>query len=446
LAQLHTLFDLQEIVGNTSFHVMSWRKTNAFLVFKRLRQMTISSIEKWRNLILLVTAEILIFSLWFSGSAILPQMTEEWQLSGADQAWMTMSVQVGFVIGAFLSALLNLPDRIPASRLIVASAWGGAVANAGIAFLDYAPTLALLLRFCTGMGLAGTYPPGMKLAATWCKEDRGLGIGLLVGGIVLGSSIPHLLNALPLLGSDGMPPWRTVLLVISAFAALGALVVGTGVYGGPFLTGVAPFNWRFAGRVLTHKPTRLANFGYLGHMWELYGMWTWVPFFLIISYGAAGWSTASARLAGFAAVAAGAFGSLVAGLLADRFGRSRVTVASLMLSGTCTLCAGIFFSSPGLLTVLCLLWGFTVVADSAQFSAAVSELTDPRYVGTALTVQTTLGFLLTLFSIRIIPPLVEIIGWEWVFVVLAPGPVFGIWSMLKLRLMPEATRMASGNR
>jgi MFS family permease len=184
----------------------------------------------------------------------------------------------------------------------------------------------------------------------------------------------------------------------------------------------------------------------LGHMWELYGMWTWVPIFLIISYGAAGWSIQSARLAGFAAIAVGAFGSLAAGLLADRFGRIRITVANLIVSGTCTLCAGVFFSSPGLLTVLCLLWGFTVVADSAQFSAAVSELTDPRYVGTALTVQTTLGFLLTLFSIRIIPALVEIIGWEWVFVVLAPGPAFGIWSMLKLRLMPEATRMASGNR
>lgn len=408
--------------------------------------MTISAIEKWRNLALLVTAEILIFGLWFSASAILPQMTEEWQLSGADQSWMTMSVQVGFVVGALLIALLNLADRIPPSRLIAACALGSAAANAGIALLDYAPTLAFLLRFGTGMGLAGTYPPGMKLAATWCKEDRGLGIGLLVGGIVLGKAIPHLLNALPLLGGDGMPPWRTVILVTSALATFGALVVGTGVSGGPFLTGVAPFNWRFAGRVLGHRPTRLANFGYLGHMWELYGMWTWVPIFIIISYDAAGWSTLSARLAGFAAIAAGAFGSLVAGLLADRFGRSRVTVASLILSGACTLFAGIFFSSPGLLTVLCLLWGFTVVADSAQFSAAVSELTDPRYVGTALTVQTTLGFLLTLLSIRIIPPLVEIIGWEWVFVVLAPGPAFGIWSMLKLRLMPEATRMASGNR
>jgi MFS family permease len=350
------------------------------------------------------------------------------------------------VVGALIIALLNLADRMPSNLLIAVCAWGGAVANAVIVLLDHATILVLLLRFATGMALAGTYPPGMKLAATWCRKNRGLGIGLVVGGTVLGNAVPHLLNGLPLLGPEGMPPWRTIILGTSALAAVGALVVGIWVKEGPFLAGMAPFNWRFAGKVLSHRPTRLANFGYLGHMWELYGMWTWVPVYLLISYHAAGWSTLSARLAGFAAIATGAFTSVAAGLLADRLGRSQVTVASLVISGACTLCAGALFASPGLLTVLCVVWGGTVVSDSAQFSAAVSELTDPRYVGTALTVQTTLGFLLTLLSIRIIPPLADLIGWDWVFVVLAPGPAFGIWNMLKLRRTPEATRMASGHR
>ncbi len=411
-----------------------------------LHQMMFSTTAKWRSLLLLVVAEILIFGLWFSASAILPQLTEEWGLTGAAQSWMTMSVQIGFVTGAFVIALLNLADRIAPRYLIGVCALGAVAANGCISLLDYSPIPVFLLRFLTGMGLAGTYPPGMKLAATWCKEDRGLGIGLLVGGIVFGKSIPHLINALPLLGGDGMPPWQTVLLVTSVLAAIGAIVVGAGVREGPYLTGVAPFNWRFAWKVLSDKPTRLANFGYFGHMWELYGMWTWVPIFLIISYGSAGGSILSARLAGFAVIAVGAVGSFAGGLLADRFGRSRVTVASLVVSGICTMCAGFLFQAPGLLTVLCLIWGVTVVSDSAQFSAAVSELTDPRYVGTALTVQTTIGFLLTLISIRIIPPMVEIIGWGWVFMVLAPGPAFGIWSMIKLRRMPEAARMASGNR
>jgi MFS family permease len=182
--------------------------------------MIISTKAKWRSLVLLVIAEIFIFGLWFSASAILPQLTRAWGLSGAAQSWMTMSVQIGFVFGALVIALLNLADRIAASRLIAVCALGGAACNAGIAFFDYSPALVFLLRFGTGMGLAGTYPPGMKLAATWCKEDRGLGIGLLVGGIVLGKSIPHLINALPFLSGDGMPPWRTVLLVTSGLAAV----------------------------------------------------------------------------------------------------------------------------------------------------------------------------------------------------------------------------------
>jgi MFS family permease len=180
-------------------------------------------------------------------------------------------------------------------------------------------------------------------------------------------------------------------------------------------------------------------------MWELYSMWTWVPIFLIVSFEAANWSQQAARVAGFAVIAMGAVGSLLAGIIADRVGRTRVTTASLIISGACALAVGFFMSSPGVLTFLCLVWGLTVVADSAQFSAAVSELTDARYVGTALTVQTSLGFLLTLFSIRVVPPLVNLVGWERVFVVLALGPAFGIWSMLRLRRLPEASRMASGN-
>jgi MFS family permease len=406
----------------------------------------VSALRKWRNLGLLVVVEILALSLWFSGSAVVPQLTAEWGLSGAQQSWMTMSVQVGFVVGAVLSAVLNLADRISLTRLIAASALGGAVANAAISLLNYGSGLTLWLRFFTGMALAGAYPPGMKLVATWCKEDRGLGIGLLVSGTVLGSALPHLLNAVPLLGEGGMPPWRTVLLVTSALAALAALVAAFMIQAGPFLSQTAPFDWRFAGRALANEPTRLANFGYLGHMWELYGMWTWVPICLLASYKTAGWSQQAARLAGFGAIAMGSIGSVVAGTLADRLGRTTVTTFSLILSGLCALSIGTFMARPGILTALCLVWGFAVVADSAQFSAAVSELSDPRYVGTALTVQTSLGFLLTLFTIRIIPSLVGGVGWECVFMVLALGPAFGVWSMLRLRRLPESLRMASGNR
>lgn len=397
---------------------------------------------KWRNVGLLAVAELLAISVWFSASAVVPQLTAEWSLSGPEQSWLTMSVQIGFVVGALLSAVLNLADRLSAQRLVAVSALAAAICNAAIPLLDtgYVPTLAL--RFLTGMALAGVYPPGMKLVASWCREDRGLGIGLVVAATTAGSAVPHLLNAT----ASGMPPWRGVLLLTSGQAVVAAVIAAFLVRPGPFLGQAPPFDWRFAGRALAHQPTRLANFGYLGHMWELYAMWTWAPFLLLASYEAAGWDPRGARLAGFGVLAAGALGSVLAGKLADRLGRTRVTTWSLVLSGACCLAAGLFFHQPGLLTALCFVWGFAVVADSAQFSAAVSELTDPRYVGTALTIQTSLGFLLTLFTIRMVPPLRDLVGWHWAFAALAIGPIFGVWSMLRLRRLPEATRMAGGNR
>jgi MFS family permease len=236
------------------------------------------------------------------------------------------------------------------------------------------------------------------------------------------------------------------MLAASLLAVAGGLVAALLIRPGPYLNQVAPFEPRFAGRTLRYMPTRLANFGYLGHMWELYSMWTWVPIFLIVSYETVGWSAQAARLAGFSAIALGAVGSVAAGAWADRVGRTRVTTVSLAISGACAMVVGLFLASPAIATAVCLLWGLTVVADSAQFSAAVSELTDARYVGTALTIQTSLGFTLTLFSIRVVPALVDVVGWERVFMLLALGPAFGIWHMRRLRRLPEALLMASGKR
>ncbi len=403
--------------------------------------------RKWRSLWLLSAVAVLAMTLWFSASAVLPQLREEWQLSGSQGAWLTMSVQLGFVAGALFAAFLNLADRIPARWLVAASAILGAAFNAAIALFVNEPGPAIALRFLTGFTLAGVYPPGMKLMATWCKEDRGLCIGLLVGALTVGSALPHLLSALPILGAEaGIPPWRSVLLIASACALAAALIAGGLIEAGPLHSESAPFEPRYAGRALSERGTRLANFGYLGHMWELYAMWTWAPLLLLASYREAGWSEVAGRVAGFATIALGGAGSVLAGVLADRWGRTRVASLCLLMSGVCALVARFLFASPAVLTVVCLVWGFAVVADSAQFSAAVSELSDSRYVGTALTMQTSLGFLLTLLTIRMIPPLVEWVGWGWAFAVLALGPAFGIASMLRLRSLPEAIGMASGNR
>jgi len=383
---------------------------------------------------------------WFSASAVVPQLAQEWQLGSSAKAWLTMAVQLGFVFGALTSALLNLPDRVPPQRLIAGCAMSAALFTGALTLPAVGPASAIVLRFATGAALAGVYPPGMRVAASWTRMRRGLAIGLLVGAITAGSALPHLFNALPLLGADGMPPWRPVLLTVAAIAGIGAVLTLTWVRTGPLLAASAPFNWRQAWRPFTERGTRLANFGYLGHMWELYAMWTWVPLFLLESYERAGLERSHARLAGFGAVAIGSIGSLLAGLLADRIGRTRVAGGALVLSGGCALVAGACLDSPMLATGLCLLWGFAVVADSAQFSAAVSELSDPRYVGTALTVQTCSGYLLTLVSIQIVPPLVERLSWGQVFPLLALGPVCGALAMLRLRSLPEAALMAGGRR
>jgi MFS family permease len=393
-------------------------------------------------LLLLAAGELLAMALWFSASAVAPELSVAWKLSPTQAAWLTNSVQLGFVAGALLSAVLTLSDVLSPRRLVAGSAFLGALLTASIAaFADSAP-VAIALRFLTGMTLAGVYPPGMKIMAGWFRERRGLAIGVLVGALTVGSAAPHLFRVL-----GGIGDWRLVLYVASVSAALGAVFV-LGVRDGPYQAPSAHFDPRAIGRILRDRGVFLANAGYFGHMWELYAVWTWIAAFLVASFAidAASWSTPEAAgLLAFGTIAIGGLGAWLAGSAADRWGRTLVTSLSMIVSGACCLTAGLLFGgSATLLIPFCLVWGFAIVADSAQFSACVTELAEESYVGTALTLQTAIGFLLTTVTIQLVPVWVTEVGWRWAMAPLALGPALGTVAMLRLRALPDARKLAGG--
>ena len=397
---------------------------------------------KWRTIFLLSLSVLFSMAVYFSASAVVPALTKLWSLDDGGRAWLTMSVQLGFVIGSVISALTNLSDLLPAPRLMAVSGFLAALSTALIGLVATSFPVALVLRLLTGMFLVGVYPVGMRIISTWTKEDRGLGIGLLVGALTIGSASPHLVNAL-----GGVGDWKMVIYSAAGLAALGGLIALAFIKEGPYRTPTPKFNWKYASEVIRDRELVLANVGYLGHMWELFAMWAWIQVFLTASFAAVGLNEVWASAAAFAVIAMGGLGSIAAGQLADRFGRTTVTIVSLVTSGLCSIIVGFLFGgNPVLLVVLCLIWGFTIVADSAQFSAAVSELCQKEYTGTALTLQTSLGFLLTLVTIRLVPTLEGLFGWDWAFAFLALGPLVGIWAMYALRKSPEAVKLAGGNR
>ena len=393
---------------------------------------------------MLSLAELLALSLWFSASAVLPALQREWQLGASGSAGLTVAVQLGFISGTLASALGNLPDVWPPRLLMAGSAVLGALANGAVALWVDSLGPALVLRFVTGVAMAGAYPPAMKIMATWFREGRGLAIGILIGALTVGSATPWLIRGLTAL------PWRHTLLAASALALMSTAIVLGFVREGPHRFPAARFDVRMAAAVFRDRGPRLACLGYLGHMWELYAMWAWIGLFLAESARAAG----AARYAGldpsmatFAVIAVGALGCWAGGAASDRWGRTAATMTAMAVSGVCAATIGLTYGGAPLATLaVALVWGISVIADSAQFSTAITELSPPAYVGTALTTQTCVGFALTTLSIWVLPSVVAAVGWRWAFATLAIGPFLGVVAMGRLRACPESLALASGRR
>lgn len=365
-------------------------------------------------------------ALWFATNAVLPDLQLAFGLSREAIGYSTSAVQFGFIAGTLCFSFFAVSDRFPPARLFFLSACLGAFSNVGIFLFAEGFWSIILFRFGTGFFLAGIYPVGMKIAASWYQRDLGRAIGHLVGALVLGTSLPH---GIRVLGEQ--LPWETVIISVSILAAAGGVSMLLFVPNGPHLNGTTAFDPGAFRKIFASKRFRASAFGYFGHMWELYTFWAFVPVF-IEAYNAYHGSNLSASLGAFVVIAVGSFGCAVGGMLSLRVGSARVAFAQLGASGICCILSPLAFFTgvPELFFAFLVFWGVVVVGDSPQYSTLNAQTAPQDLVGSALTIVTCIGFALTIFSIELVNYMLNIIPKPYIFLLLAAGPVFGLRSLL----------------
>lgn len=386
---------------------------------------------------LLIIAEIGAMSLWFVSAAILPEMMAQSALTPGRAAALSSAVQLGFVLGAVAIAVQGTADRYDPRRVFALAATVAGLANLGLILLPSGSGTQIVLRGLTGFCLAGVYPVGMKIAVGWSRQSRGLLVGMLVGALTLGSAAPH---AIALLGGAD---WRLTVIVASLLSLLAAALILTTRLG-PHHARAPRFDPAALALAWRLRPVRLAYAGYLCHMWELYAFWAWIAAAMTLSFGAAGTAGAAdlARATAFFAIALGGLACVPAGHLADRLGKARI--AGLCMAGSAAAAFGtaLTFGGPPMLSILfVIIWGLFVIPDSAQFSALVADAAPPEHVGSLMTLQTALGFLLTVFTVQGAPMAAAHLGWPATIAILGAGPVLGVEMMRRLASLRGAARV-----
>lgn len=385
--------------------------------------------KRW-SIFLLVIAEIAGMAVWFSSAAVLNDMNATTPISPVAQALLSSGVQAGFAVGALVYAIWGVADRYDPRRVFAVSAFAAAGCNALLLIVPVGGGLAIAARLFTGAFLAGVYPVGMKIAVGWGARDRGLLVGLLVGALTLGSAAPHLL------AFWGGANWPIAVAGSSLLAIMGGFLV-LFVALGPLHAKAPAFSFKVLRMAWSDQRIRLAYAGYLGHMWELYAMWAWIGAGLLVAFSAhmsLDDAAAFAKLTAFAAVAIGSIACVIGGVAADRIGKAEITIIAMAASAAMAVLAAIGFSGPPIiLGIIVVFWGAAVIADSAQFSALVADAAPPESAGALLTLQTALGFALTVVTVQAAPFVANAIGWPGLFFVLAIGPIAGIVAMMRLR-------------